>query len=287
MQVISTFRWAQLAVGFSAAVAASGTALATTLEFDFDNVVLNGTHITSGGIDQGATGSSANIQSYMNSVLSAIPGASVTVTGAIANKGYTGDNKVVQSSGVYKTLNNYADAADSPPYTPGTFQGPLNHTFIMNNNFGLYGGTKYDSFTLAFTGVQIASAKFDWEIFPDGSCTALTNSACGGSGMPNLPTLAFYAGTTLIHKYTYNDALAKFSAGSSSIAPQGIGGLDTWILPAGTTSLKFVDWPAEVAVRGFEITTCCTVPEPGSMSLIGAAFAGVGLVALRRRRFNS
>jgi hypothetical protein len=265
-------------LGAIAVAISSGTAVAATLEFDFDQVTLNNsTHINSGGVDGGATGSSANIQSYMNSVLSSV-GGSVTVTGAIANKGYTGDNNVVQSGGVYKTLANFNDVT-------GTFQSGLNHTFIMNNNFGLYGGTKYDSFSLTFSGVTLSQVKFDWEIFPDGSCTAKTTTACGGAGMPNLPTLGVYAGNTLIHTYSYIDALADFSAGSSTVAPQAVGGFDAWNLPAGTITLKFMDWPSEVAVRGFEVTTCCDrqAPEPGALSLLGLSLAGVSLVGLRRR----
>ena len=70
--------------------ATAAVASATSVTFTFDTQTINGTTIT--GVSENA--SLASIQSYMNPVLSAAgcTGCSVTVTGAVADTTYDGEN---------------------------------------------------------------------------------------------------------------------------------------------------------------------------------------------------
>jgi hypothetical protein len=282
-------------------LAGSTTAMAGSIEFNFDNMApLTGTHINSSGIDQGATANSASIQSFMQTTLNGagVTGVTVNVTGAIANSGYTGDNNVSKTTtnGYWKTLANFTNATTSPyagSFPSGTDTGGANppngdgfiakpHVFIMNNNLITDSGygPKSNFFTISFTGsggLTLQGIQFNWEVFPSASCS-------------NHCVFNLYAGTGAAP--TTDAALAAltpvFTTNTGS-ANQAVAGLQS---AAFNNATWFIvdDWPPEVAITGVDLTyTCCKkVPEPDSVSLVGLALAAGGMVAgWRRRRLNS
>jgi len=264
---------------------ATGSAQAALFEFTFDDASIGG--------HTGSTPTSNTIvQGYMNSVLLG-SGVSVSVTGAggLSDSYYTADNHVI---GPYNTTTHVVT-----PYTlgntTGSPSGPVPDTslspqlltdgYIVNN-----GAT---TITMVFTR-PIYSISFDFEIFPDGGCL---NSSCGTS---NWPDFEFYAGTT-----TSNGVLAFTQFGcvpGASSAPSGstfsscgevglsthstlsameatpqyLGSFDT-NFSNGVSVLNFVDWPQRIGIDDLAVTT---IPEPGTLALLGVGLAGLGF---RRR----
>src|SRR5487761_910616 len=256
---------AALCLGVAIIVLGSGPARANSIAFDF------------GSLANGA--SNATIQGFMNGQLGA--GQSVNLSGAIASSSYTGDNHVTGTGTTSYTLANYPGHADG--------------TFIQNNT-----GTSSNEIKMVFSGLTVSSISFDFEIFPDGTCSSLSN--CGGSGHPNLPDLTILANGTQVAQYT---ALLPGSGGSEVVAgqawgaspyadspampsgetaPQLLGFGASLTLPAGTTTLEFVDWPSTIAIDNLTIDTpSSSVPEPASLTLLGTALLGLGLFRGRRK----
>jgi hypothetical protein len=143
-----------LIVGGLVFFGASASTEASPISFDF------------GSLHNGGTDSA--IQTLINNVLKPM-GASVTVTGAVASNSYNGDGHVTGPN-------------------PGTSSftlaqlDPANHgTFIENDT-----GHSSNEIKMVFSGLTIASISFDFEVFPDDTCTSLSN--CGGSGHRTCPT---------------------------------------------------------------------------------------------------
>src|SRR5262249_7012482 len=166
----------------------AAVASATSVTFTFDTQTINGTTIT--GLASGAN--SAQIQSYMNSVLAAAgcSGCSVTVMvsgntiGAVADQTYNGEGHVVSNtSGKSLTLGTSDNATNNATLTPTNTGTHHNYdTFIANTNDS--SGTVSQQITLqfsGFTGLGMTVNSFDYEIFPDGTCTALSSGSCGGT----------------------------------------------------------------------------------------------------------
>ena len=250
-------------------------AAAGTLTFDF------------GALSNGA--SNAQIQSFMNTALGA--SGSVVVKGAVASNSYTGDSHVagpVTGSGRSKSYSSYT-LANMDPAGHGTF--------IMNDT-----GHSSNDILMTFSGFTISSISFDLEIFPDGSCTALTKKSCGGSGEPNQPDLTLLANGSEVEQWLgltpgssansngisaspYPDSPAMHSG---ETAPQLLGSSGLITLPADTTTLDFQDWPATIALNNLVVnytppdSSSDSVPEPATLALLGSALFGFGWV--RRRR---
>ena len=232
---------------------------------------------------------------YMNSVLGSA--GTATVSGAVVDGGYTADGHVTGQ------LNGSLGSYSVTPYTLSNYQG--GGTFLVNDS-GAFGGSSDDIF-LNFSlgaGVSITGISFKYEIFPDISCTALTNSSCGGSGTPNDPDITVLANgnslwtqlapTPTSPSYVYSpDSVSSWSK-SKETAPQLIGtesltGLN--ILPvSGVISLDFQDWPATIGINDVTITTSTTVtggdsptPEPSAIALLGTVILMLLAPALRRK----
>jgi hypothetical protein len=246
-----------LIVGGLAFLGAAASAQAGSITFDF------------GSLSDGA--SNNQIQTFMNSLLPG--GASVTVTGAIASNSYNADGHV---TGPGNGANSFTLAQ----------LDPAGHgTFIENDT-----GHSSNEIKMVFSGLTISSISFDFEIFPDNTCTSL--SSCGGSGHPNLPDLTVVSnGTHQVVEYdgvvpgqagSYNTAYIHSPASgqfSNELAPQLLGSSGTLNLPAGTTQLEFQDWPATIAINHLKIDP---VPEPATITLLASGLIGFG-AALRRR----
>ncbi len=239
---------------------------------------------------------STSIQTYMQGVLNSALGvgkATVTVSaGALADKAYTGDGHVTgpgtgSKAVTLATSDGVSFAGGSTTPAAGTVHTSSADTFIRNVS-GI------SSFTFTFTGLLISSASFDYEIFPDGTCTALSSTGCGGSKVggiyPNQPDFTFKAnGNTIFHQYAVGVGTATSpythspNSGStkSEKAPQFIGTWSGGLTSA--TALTFADWPATIGIDNLLFTATVNVPEPGSIFL----FATIGLAlggCIKRRK---
>jgi len=264
--------------------------------FDF-NSLASGTPSTST-----KTGNYDSIQNYMNYVLGCK--GCVTVSGAVADKTYNGDGRVTgPGSSKASTSLTLATAPDGA--TASNWNSALNpidpktgkvttDTFIANTSDG--SSQISQEIIIKFSGFTInGTVSFDYEIFPDGSCTSLTFSGCGGkpnkAGIyPNQPDLTFAVNgnvnTPVFVTYGVtpgttngNAKHSPVSGSKAELAPQYIG---TW---SGTLTnvneLDFVDWPATIGVDNLSYQT----PEPSVIELCaillgGALFFRRRLVAL-------
>ena len=282
------------------------SAFATSVTFTFDTQTING--IVVNGLSSGATAS--QIATYMNQVLAAAggcPGCSVTVlvsgssVGAVADQTYNGDGHVT-GPGNGSTSLTLGDSTGATASNTNSTIGSTD-TFIANTSDGK--SQISQQITLQFHGIAgLTVTSFDYEIFPDGSCSALTSGSCGGAPTggiyPNQPDLEFAAGTSTngavgaggdtIQKTYYGvtpdtsngmsgtiDGTATHSPNSGSsnseAAPQLIG---TWNGSlTGATELDFVDWPATIGIDNLAISYNTTNPEPASLVLLGTLVGGL------------
>src|SRR3974377_1804608 len=132
-------------VGGLAFLGAVASAQAGSMTFDF------------GSLANGA--SDSQTQTFMNTLLPV--GASVTVTGAVGSNSYSADGHVT------------GPGTGSSSFTLGQLHPAGHGTFIENDT-----GHSSHEFKMVFGGLTISSISFDFEIFPDNTCTSLSN--CGG-----------------------------------------------------------------------------------------------------------
>jgi len=253
----------RLSAGFIAGLAvvlllAGPSAHAFLITFDFN------------ALSDGASNSS--VQTYMRNLITATPGApagaTVTVTGAVAEKNYTGDNHVVGPvSGSTVTAE-----------TLGTSDGGVHHNgaldaFIINNS---------SSTTITMTfNFAIHSLMFDYEIFPDGTCPT---SPCPGNwpdftfkadGVLQFQTLGILPGTLGTYPHSPNSG-----AVTNEPAPQFLGKTAYLLFPNGVTKLEFIDWPRTIGIDNLTVDPP-TVPAPGSLVLMLVGLLGVALYPWR------
>lgn len=269
-----------------AVAACLGVPVATTaapLLFDFNGVSLAGSH----GNGLGATGGNTAIRSYMNGVLSSngFASSSVSVSGALATATYNGENHVKGPT---------LGTSDGGVAHPGS-----NDTFIINDNFNVYGNGAASSFTLNFSNFTIFSLSFDWEIFPDATCPQGSWCANHPGQSANWPDIELYADGVLVWSQ-----LASTPSGGGD--PQAIGLSGLLNFQGGVHTLTIMDWPAEVGIDNLRISGCanlsrdtprggatpqsvapvCTplqTPEPASLPLAALAL-GAAALSLRRAR---
>jgi|SRR5579863_9562995 len=245
------------------------SARAADLLFDFNS-------LTSGS-------NASAIAIYMDNVLGgacAINHNCVTVTGAVADRTYNGENHVVGPSGNSLTLGNTDGALDNAG-TGATTTSTRTDTFISNITDGSSQISSQMIITFSHGVVLNGSAGFDYEIFPDNTCA--TKYTCGNplnppdftfaengkTGNPIFTTFGVFPGS--------GDGSETHSphsgTGSTEGAAQYIG---HW---SGTftnvTALDFIDWPAAIGVDNIYVGP----PEPrGEAMFLGglllAVFAG-------------
>jgi hypothetical protein len=245
------------------------------------------------------TATNAQIQSYIDGLLPS--GDAVVVTGAAGSCNTDGNGCPYQADG------HIVGAVSGNTVTSYTLTNKDGGSFIGTGGDFVVGGANQITMTFSgpdFTGSNaLKNIAFDFEIFPDDSCTSLNSANCGGSGNPNQPDLKVSAGSALIATYlagtpTLPGYVHSPDSGvfSNETAPQEIGSANLSI-PAGTTELTFADWPAAIGIDNLVLTTgrctpgtsgCSTdtpVPEPGTMPLLGT-FAALGGLVFGRRSFK-
>lgn len=228
---------------------------------------------------------SSGVQTYLQGLLTG--GATVSVSaGAVTDTNYNGDGHVV-------------GPGSGSTYTSAT----LGTDTFLRNVSGIAGW----SFTFG-GGFIIDSVSFDYEIFPDASCTQLTATSCGGAAVggiyPNQPDLTFSTNLGQVFHYyglapgtgasgpagnpsasTYTHS--PISGSSTEKTPQLIGSTGLLNL-GGATALTFMDWPATIGIDNLVINFrnppgIQAVPEPGTLFLLGSGLA-LGVYARRKAR---
>src|SRR4051812_6156105 len=121
------------------------------------------------------------VQTYMNGILSGASSGSVTVTGSLGEKNYTGDNHAVGPVSGVTVTSETLGTSDG-----GVHNGTLD-TFLVNST-----ANGNDRIRMVFS-VPIYSVSFDYEILPDGTCPDGGVTGCTNTSSSNWPDFTFKA----------------------------------------------------------------------------------------------
>lgn len=321
---ISTIALVAAMGGFAVPAAAADI----PVTFDFNNL--------------GNGASATTVTTYIQGVLSAAGFGnvgSVKMTGGVGQMGsnaYAGDFHTVgclsSSSGCVGNANGPSGSPSGvwpltlrnteKSLTPNTDQTKWDTStaddtdgFIKNcTGTGDAGGCTANSSDIFFdfTGLtyggksaNIGKMSFDFQIFPDGSCTDDTAAACGGVGGPggynNLPDLELWTGDTTTNSgvgtqlhapwfgvapgtggtYTHSP---NSGISGTELAPQILstsGSIDVGMIGSSIQTVDFVDWPATIGVDNLYITY--HTPESSSFVMLGFGLLGLAWFARRKR----
>ncbi len=235
------------------------------------------------------TGSSGDnslaIAHYMDGVIGgacAINLNCVTVTGAVTNKTYNGENHVVGPNGNSLTLGNSDGATSNSSTTPGATD-----TFISTIEDGSSRQISTEIKIVFSQGVVLnGTFDFDFEIFPDALCPDPTHCSSTPDfkfGVNGGPT------TTVLGVFPSNPGSDGNSTGSpdpSTTVEKSAQYIGHWTTTlTNVTELDFIDWPAAIGVDNLRVTT----PEPSGVAFMlgGLMLALVAGNKLRKRTAKS
>lgn len=263
-----------------------GTAAhAVEIKFDFNSLA------------DGASNSS--VQTYLQTMVDRL--GSVAVTGAKAEKDYTGDGYVVGPTITYTTSTG-STRTKVTPETLGTSDGNTRNAGVYDTRGRLVSANAdtflvnsgSDRITITFS-FPIYAASFDYEIFPDGTCPYAGSSNCQNNQSSNWPDFTFKADNNLIFRTlsTVPSGAVTHSPhsgpSSNETAPQylGVSGLNTF--NNGVTKLEFIDWPRMIGIDNLVIQTerpipPTGIPEPATVLLTGIGLVGLGLARRRTKK---
>ncbi|HKW98624.1 MAG TPA: PEP-CTERM sorting domain-containing protein [Bryobacteraceae bacterium] len=259
--------------------AAVAPARADQITFDFNS-------LASGAPASGGVGTNASIQNYMNNLLAThgCPGCSVKVTGAVADRTYSGEGHVVGplSNGHYKSLT--LGTSDGATDNSGTLNAGYD-TFIANTNDSSHQIS--NQITLKFSGFAInGPVSFDFEIFPDGSAQQPPDFEfeAGNNSNGSDPHVLGFG----VNGIQYGVAPSTHGNGTRTHSPNSGSGVEAskqWIghwsgSLNNVTELDFIDWPPTVAIDNLTVSR---VPEPGGFLLLGTALGALGFLRKRKK----
>lgn len=229
-----------------------------------------------GGLATTSGYGNTRVQNYLNSVAGA---GNVMVYGAVAERMYTGDGYVAKNANNSFLTLGTSDGARSPTDF-GKLHGRANDWFITNagvsNNTNTAWGTNGNDKIVFVFKQPIFNISFDWEVFPNATCS---NQRTCTQGSANYPDFKLWAGTNGGAKL-FDIGPASFpvtspTVGTKTFLPQGLGHFAA-TFAQGVTRLEFVDWPVKIGIDNLDPNS---VPEPGTLALLGLAAA----VAAARR----
>ncbi len=254
-----------------------GSAVSARADYIFSfNKASSGPSLTTSNADQ-----STNIANYMDAIIGC-SGCVTVSTGVAVAQEYNADGNVVGPTGTSLTLGNSENAANNG-VTPSAY-GSDNYISNMATNAN---GTGDDQLS---QGITITLSKgysftgtfsFDYEIFPDISCTQLNSTHCGTYNSTtgkyaDQPDLDFSANGSTPQSTTFwgitpsstgaDGSSVKSPDSNNELAPQYIGESGNFTL-TGATVLSFQDWPAAIGVDNLKLVTT-TTPEPRGYAFI-------------------
>jgi hypothetical protein len=284
---------------------ASATPTSVTFSFDSTTVAANAGNGVPGGSVTGpgnATGP-ATIATYMTNLLHAwgFASASVSVTNGIADNNYNADRRLVGPSwgtgGCTTSSAGYdngvcplglwnTEGATSSSSAGATLSA---RDMAIVNVGGETAGN--DRISMSFSGIDIDSISFDFEIFPDASCSTL-----GCAPLPDFSLNVNGVNSAANNWYgQFPGASGTYSRSplmSTETAPQWLGVSGTLTAQSNAShilSLDFIDWPEKIGIDNLKINLRqstgggANVPEPGTLGLLGVGLAGFWSTRRKRR----